>query len=166
MIPKELTGMLWFKSQPFTSIFGFKMSAHKTAIKRKKLSVPMRKLLADGRIIGRCLDYGCGHGYDADTLGMEAYDPHFCPIDLLGKEYDTITCNYVLNVLPDPYDRKMVLENIRGLLAENGKAYISVRNDLKNLKGYTKIGTWQGEVVLYLPVLYRNSGFVTYLLEK
>ena len=125
----------------------------------------MRRLLDDNRLIGRCLDYGCGHGFDCDHLEMVGYDPYYRPLIPNGY-FDTITCNYVLNVIESPQEREFVLGAIPLFLKENGKAYISVRNDLTNLNSYTKIGTWQGKIELDLPIVYKCNGFVTYLLEK
>jgi 2-polyprenyl-3-methyl-5-hydroxy-6-metoxy-1,4-benzoquinol methylase len=137
----------------------------KTAIKRRAVSAPMRKLINNDRMVGRCLDYGCGHGFDCDHLDIFGYDPYHRNVKPRGS-FDTITCTYVLNVIESPSERDMVLRTIRSLLSKNGKAYITVRNDLTNLNGYTKIETWQGKVKLNLPILYKNSGFITYVLEK
>ena len=60
-------------------------NSHKTAIKRNKLSAPMRYLSENNLLKGDLLDYGCGRGDDADLLSMDKYDP---PIVL---SYDTIT---------------------------------------------------------------------------
>lgn len=139
--------------------------SYKTAIKRKKLSAPMRKLLKDGWIVGRSLDYGCGRGDDSYFLSMFRYDPHYFPVKPTGQ-FDTITCNYVLNVIESPNERVEVLRIIKDLLTEKGNALITVRNDIDNLRGYTKIGTWQGKIELNLPVVYRNSNFITYLMRK
>lgn len=139
---------------------------HLTAIARKKPSVPMRQLDAKGLLTGRMLDYGCGKGMDAETYGMDKYDPHYSP-ELVYGPYDTITCNYVLNVIADAQERTLVLENIRDLLADGGRAYITVRDDKGALKGTTSRGTWQGKIDLDLPIVQRKAGqFVTYLLEK
>lgn len=139
--------------------------SYKTAIKRNKLSAPMKKLFKDGWIIGRTLDYGCGRGDDSYFLNMKRYDPHYFPVSPVGQ-FDTITCNYVLNVIESPRERGEVLRHINDLLAPNGCALITVRNDIDKLNGYTKIGTWQGKIELSLPVVYRNAKFVTYLMRK
>jgi hypothetical protein len=141
------------------------MNAHKTAIKRKKMSAPAYMLHKNDMIIGRTLDYGSGHGFDANALGIDQYDPHHSPKIPPGT-FNTIICTYVLNVIPDFRERMKVLSDIRYRLADGGKAYISVRNDLTNLNGWTKIGTWQGKIELDLPIVYKTAGFVTYLLEK
>jgi len=124
-------------------------SSGKTAITRKTLSLPMKwlekhNMLACNRP-NRRLDYGCGKGFDADTLGFQKYDLNHFPTLPQGK-FDVITCIYVLNVIPDVAERQAVCDNILDLLADCGTAYIAVRNDLDALKGTTSKGTWQGNV--------------------
>lgn len=139
--------------------------AHLTAIARKKASVPVRRLVADGRIVGRTLDYGCGRGKDAEFIGCEGYDPHYRPERPEGP-FMTVVCNYVLNVIEAESARVAVLRDVQDLLTEDGCAYITVRNDFDALNGYTSRGTWQGWIVLDLPVVYRCADFVTYKLDK
>ena len=134
---------------------------HLTAITRKSPSVPMRWLAAGSRIIGRALDYGSGRGYDAKHFGMESYDPHYSP-DMPSGLFDTITCNYVLNVIEEPVAREMVVKDIRTRLKPGGRGFITVRNDSKALNGRTSKGTWQGLVTLPLPIIRKCAGYVTY----
>ena len=141
------------------------MNAHKTAITRKKPSVPMRWLDQAGRLVGKMLDYGCGRGRDANTYGMAPYDPYYQPVMPDGK-FDTITCNYVLNVIESPAERAWVLLRVWAALADGGRAYITVRNDRKALNGCTKIGTWQGLIELDLPVVRRTSSYIIYELRQ
>lgn len=101
--------------------------SYKTAKSRQALSVPMRYLRLC--LNGRLLDYGCGKGSDADALGMEKYDPHWFPEEPKGK-FQTITCNYVLNVIESPEERRSVEDRIIQLLAPGGLAFISVRDDV------------------------------------
>jgi len=103
----------------------------RTAITRKAPSLPMRHLSGTGLLVGRTLDYGCGRGYDADHFKMAKFDPHFAPERPKGK-FDTIVCNYVLNVVSIPTERQ-ILDDIKSLLVEGGIAYVSVRRDLKKL---------------------------------
>ena len=140
-------------------------NAHKTAIARKAPSVPMRGLSANGRIVGRALDYGSGRGCDAQTFGLEQFDPHYSP-DMPDGQFDTIVCNYVLNVIESGAERMRVLRDIQARLADGGRAYITVRTDKKALNGTTRTGTWQGLVVLDLPIVQRGSGYITYALDK
>lgn len=137
------------------------MGAHKTAIRRKAMSAPAKLLQSKGLIKGRVLDYGCGHGYDATALGADGYDPFWKPTEPQGL-YDTILCTYVLNVIEDVEERRRVLDRIKNLLAPNGNAYVSVRNDTGELNGVTTLGSWQGLVTLDLPVVVKNPRFVTY----
>ena len=139
-------------------------NSYKTATLRIEPSRPIRRLASDGLIIGRTLDYGCGQGLDADYYGMESYDLHFAPIMPDGK-FDTITCTYVLNVIEDHEVRVRVLQNIQHRLTDTGIAYITVRDDKRALCGITRSGSWQGLIVLALPVRYKHAGYVTYELR-
>ena len=141
------------------------MAAYKTALNRALPSVPARRLAEDGFLAGRLLDYGSGRGQDARSYGMDQWDPHYHPRRPQGK-FDTVTCTYVLNVIEQPDERAHVLRDIRRLLKPGGKAYITVRNDRKALRGRTSRGTWQGLIRLDLPVLYRTGDYVTYKLEE
>jgi len=139
--------------------------SHRTAISRKTLSRPAAWLDRAGYLQGRVLDYGCGRGGDAKRLGCEGYDPHYAPGRPVGP-FDTIMCNYVLNVIEDDCERRAILTRVATLLGEKGCAYITVRNDKSALKGLTSTGTWQGLITLGLPVVHRRAGHVTYLLRK
>ena len=134
-----------------------------TAIRRVSPSAPARHLHGAGLLRGRLLDYGCGHGRDADSYGMDRYDPHWHPDRPRGR-YDTVTCTYVLNVL-DPGHIRYVLEDIQGLLAPWGTAYLAVRRDLG---GRTRRGrgTLQRNVVLPLPVVRETGGYCIYAMRR
>ena len=104
-----------------------------TAIKRTDLSVPTRYLLQHNLLKGKILDYGCGFGYDTDELknrgfDIQGYDYYYRP-DYPEDKFDTIICNYVLNVL-EPYAQAEVMMNVSNLLKPNGTAYYAVRRDL------------------------------------
>ena len=139
--------------------------AHLTAIARKAPSKPVQRLKATGAIVGKTLDYGCGRGVDADWLGCDGYDPHYRPERPVGT-FETIVCNYVLNVIVSESERLAVLRDIQALLDDDGFAYITVRNDRAALNGYTSKGTWQGLIVLDLPVRRKCADYVTYVLRK
>lgn len=127
---------------------------HKTAIKRKALSVPMRYLKEQELLKGRVLDYGCGRGDDADRLKIEKYDPYHHPEMPRGK-FNTITCNYVLNVISKE-DGDAVIEKIRNKLRKGGVAYISVRRDIKQDTCTQRV------VELDLPIVKSGNGFCMY----
>ena len=103
-----------------------------TAISRKTLSAPAKWLLEKWMLVGRCLDYGCGRGFDADTLNMDAYDPNWRPERPAGK-YDTIMCNYVLNVVTEEIQNE-IIEDVISLLDDYGIAFFTVRRDIKEDK--------------------------------
>lgn len=138
---------------------------HKTAMTRKSPSAPMKWLASNDMIVGRALDWGCGRGYDAETYNMESYDPHFQPIMPDGK-FKTITCGYVLNTIEFKETRLLVLRDMQSKLELGGKIYISVRNDKRALHGTTSKKTWQGLIVLKLPVVRKMSGYTMYLLTN
>jgi hypothetical protein len=89
----------------------------------------MRELASLGLLVGRCLDYGCGRGYDAKHYGMEMFDPYYASIMPAGQ-FDTITCNYVFNVIESNDEIMAVIETIKSKLTDNGIAYIAVRGDV------------------------------------
>jgi hypothetical protein len=136
---------------------------YKTAMNRKALSAPMVFLQEKEYLTGDCLDYGCGKGYDAKVLGIDSFDPFYKP-EKPGKLYNTITCNYVFNVLePEKVDETMIA--IQALLKDEGIAFISVRNDIKgeSQKGKDCI---QYNRELELPLVKKNGNFRMYLLTK
>jgi len=138
----------------------FDKESGRTAITRKKLSAPARYLESNALLEGRILDFGCGKGVDVGLLwnkwfDIHGYDPNHKPVEIKGK-FDTIMCNYVLNVLP-PKKVDEVLAKIKNLLAPGGVAYVAVRRDIKK-EGRTSKGTLQYNVKLNLPVLVDKKG--------
>jgi len=125
--------------------------------------LPATRLSAAGLLQGRCLDYGCGRGFDADYFGIEGYDPYYRKQYPEGK-FETILCIYVLNVLQDESERIGVLQSILSLLEPGGSAYITVRRDIKR-PGVTSRGTYQGLIELALPILHKTSSYITYILR-
>ena len=137
--------------------------SHKTARKRNSPSKPLSILNELNLLKGDMLDYGCGHGTDAGYFNMDKYDRYYFPTPPK-KQYDTITCLYVLNVL-HPNKEKEIIKNIKSLLKSSGFAYIAVRRDVKE-DGYTSIGTFQRNVLLPLPIIFENPWCCIYKLKK
>ena len=118
-------------------------------------------------IVGRTLDYGCGRCHELNNhfFQAEGYDPHYRP-ELPVGQYETILCNFVLNVLPTNLERGTVIHKILDLLTPTGTAYIAVRNDIKKLNGITKRGTWQGYVVSPGTLIHSCPSYRLYQLTK
>ncbi|MEX0719086.1 MAG: methyltransferase domain-containing protein [Balneolaceae bacterium] len=139
-------------------------NSHLTAKERDKVSYPTRRLYNMGVISGDVLDYGSGFGKDVEFLksrniSCSGYDPHYAP-DYPAKRFDTIICNYVLNVLL-PEEQAEVLMSVSELLKPEGKAYFSVRRDLKYY-GYRthrvhKLKTYQCNVKLPFKSILKNE---------
>jgi ATP adenylyltransferase len=139
-----------------------------TAIKRNKPSAPVKWLESKGYVDRHkhfTLDFGCGRGDDVKHLSAQGYDPYWAPdTDPLQHKYDVVLCTYVLNVLP-PRERKQVVEQIKSLLNDQGKAYVTVRRDLGGIIRGSSRGT-QYTVLLKEPVLKQNSQYCIYQLMK
>ena len=135
-----------------------------TAMRRVKPSTPARRLKESGLIRGRTLDYGCGRGFDAKWLRAKRYDPVHQP-DLPKGKFDTVLCTYVLNTITSYAERMEVLRLVRSLLRKDGRAFISVRRDVRGCRG-TSCG-WQGNVDVPGAIsLWRNSNYEVYVIGK
>jgi hypothetical protein len=134
----------------------------RTASARTKPSKPARHLKENGLLIGRLLDYGCGRGCDVATFHMVGYDPHWRPDSsvLVNGRYHTITCSYVLNVVHEDLQR-LIINDVVKLLAPGGKAYFTVRRDIKSRQMPTK-KTLQRPVYLDLPIVLEDSKLCMY----
>ena len=142
---------------------------HLTAIERTALSFPTRWLQQQQLLKGAILDFGCGHGYDTDELqklgyNIIGYDNYYRP-QYPETKFDTIVCNYVLNVL-EPNEQAEVLMAVSELLKPTGKAYFAVRRDLKN-EGFRthyvhKLPTYQSNVKLPYRSVFVNENCEIY----
>jgi ATP adenylyltransferase len=65
----------------------------------------------------------------AKSYNIEGYDPYYFQ-EYPNEKFDTIICFYVLNVLL-PKQQAEVLMQVSNLLKPSGKAYFSVRRDIK-----------------------------------
>jgi len=134
-----------------------------TARARNDVTWPTKMLVSLGLLTGKMIDYGCGKSIDADVLGMDKYDKYYHNVKI-SRKYDTIICNYVLNVLEED-EANQVINKIKNLLKKKGKAYLSVRRD--NFKeGITSKGTYQRKVYLDLPIIYEDKLCCIYELTK
>jgi SAM-dependent methyltransferase len=145
--------------------------SHKTAIRRRAISCPTKYLYNKGLLVGKILDYGCGRGDDIQRLNelhvkADKYDPYWFPFAINAYSYDVIICNYVLNVIPEEDERQAVIDTIKVLLKDGGVAYISIRNDVRELRGWTSKGTWQGLIDLDLPIFHKSSNYIMYCIKK
>lgn len=140
-----------------------------TAIKRTDLSVPTRYLLQHNLLKGRILDFGCGFGFDTDELKRQGlditgYDYYYRP-DFPEGKFDTIICQYVLNVL-EPYAQAEVMMNVTNLLSPKGTAFFAVRRDLTEegfrLHAIHKQYTYQCNVRLPFTSLVCNKTYELY----
>ncbi|QSS96116.1 HIT family protein [Psychroflexus sp. ALD_RP9] len=146
-----------------------KTNSHFTAKEREKISFPTRILLNENLIDGKTLDFGCGHGKDVEELKakgfeIEGYDPYYQP-DYPNQKFDTILCHYVLNVLQNQ-DQAKVLYEVSNLLKFGGKAYFSVRRDINNPGFRThfvhKVKTFQTNVILPFKTVFINENVEIY----
>jgi len=108
-------------------------NSHLTAKERKWPSYPTKQLLLRNLIEGRVLDFGCGTGIDVSFLkqkkfNVTGYDPYYAPT-YPTERFDTIICNYVLNVLL-PEEQAHVLMAVAELLKPTGRAFFTVRRDI------------------------------------
>ncbi len=146
-----------------------KNNPHLTAKERTLISFPTRWLKQNNLLKGEILDFGCGFGFDTDELQKEGfdivgYDNYYRP-EYPTKRFDTIICNYVLNVL-ETKEQAEVLMEVSELLKPTGTAYFTVRRDLKS-EGFRihyvhKQPTYQCNVVLPYKSLFLNENCEIY----
>ena len=146
-----------------------KNNPHLTAKERTTISFPTYWLKQNNFLKGEILDFGCGYGFDTDELQKEGfnivgYDNYYRP-EYPTKRFDTIICNYVLNVL-EPNDQINVLMSVSELLKPSGTAYFTVRRDVK-FEGFRthyvhKQPTYQCNVILPYKSLFLNENCEIY----
>ena len=142
---------------------------HLTAKERESISFPARHVLNKGLLQGEVLDFGCGFGKDVEVLkdkGIDiiGYDRHYFP-SYPQKKFDTIICFYVLNVLMQEEQTRVLME-ISQLLKPTGKAYFAVRRDV-TYEGFRthKIHqkpTYQCNVILPFVSIFKNESCEIY----
>lgn len=148
------------------------VNSHLTAKEREKPSFPTRFLLKNNFLKGAILDFGSGFGKDIEYLNQQGfnvtgYDPNYYP-KYPNTKFDTIICNYVLNVL-EPMEQSLVIMNISELLNKDGKAYFSVRRDIKyegfRMHKIHKKLTFQCNVTLPFKSIFINDSCEIYEYE-
>ncbi len=110
-------------------------NSHLTIKERRWPSYPTKQLYQRGLLTGTVLDFGCGLGTDVRFLQskrvkVKGYDPYYYQPEYPNETFDTILCNYVLNILL-PEEQAHVLMAVSELLKPDGKAYYTVRRDIK-----------------------------------
>ncbi len=144
-------------------------NSHLTVKVRTKMSLPTKVLIEQNKLHGKILDFGCGIGKDVDLLknrGLDitGYDPYYFK-DTPKDKYDTIICNYVLNILLQE-EQVSVLMLISELLKPEGRAYFAVRRDIKrNRFIYNprhKVTTYQCNVILPFKSIFKTDNCEIY----
>jgi diadenosine tetraphosphate (Ap4A) HIT family hydrolase len=144
-------------------------NSHLTVKERKVPSLPAKVLYERKLLIGDVLDFGCGLGKDIDFLTekkirITGFDPYYKK-DYPTKKFDTIMCNYVLNVLLQE-EQSSVLMAVSELLKPDGKAYFTVRRDIKR-NGFLfnpkrEARTYQCNVILPYKSIFRTENCEIY----
>ena len=107
-----------------------------TALKRKDISVPYRKLIAKGIIKEgvKILDYGCGQ-FDIkeqcpslNVTGFDKFNEVYADKQVLNADYDVAVCFYVFNVIPTKEEHEATLAELRGQAKD---VFVAVRADAK-----------------------------------
>lgn len=135
-------------------------NSHKTAISRKKASVPARLLMEklfdsyDNRPFKTLLDWGCGRGKDVEYfqshgLNAKGYDPYW-ECDSPSEDTDMVTCSYVLNVIESEAQRVQCVKAATHWLKDNGFVMLTARSK-KEVDRHAKKGGWN----------HYNDGFLT-----
>lgn len=111
---------------------------HKTAMSRVRPSPFARtvvKVLVPHLGITSVLDHGCGRGsdvthYRAAGLDADGWDPHpdFGWNATHNREYDLVANIFVLNVLPDPWQRIQTLQHAAQFLRPGGSLFVVTRS--------------------------------------
>jgi Methyltransferase domain len=118
--------------------------AHKTAMTRRNPSPFARNVLevvAPKLSVVSILDYGCGRGLDVahyrkGGLHADGHDP-YPPFGWAQKPtatagYDLVTLVFVLNVLPDPWERVQVLKQAANYLRPGGHMLVVTRSHARS----------------------------------
>ena len=100
-------------------ISGYGVAVNTAALRARtgEISEPMQWFEKNGLLVGDVIDYGAGN----DPHEYAHFDPVLHPTyDLLNRQWDVITCNYVLHIIPFEHNRIELLLCLRGLLRPGG----------------------------------------------
>ncbi|MGH2770688.1 MAG: methyltransferase domain-containing protein [Actinomycetota bacterium] len=127
-------------------------SSHKTAMARTRESAVARlvvKHLVPRLRPERILDHGCGRGADVEyyaRMGLQAtgYDPHptFGYDQRPHHQFDLVVSAFVLNVLPNPWERLKALRDAERFLTSNGRLLVVTRSSAEIRRAAAQAG-WQ-----------------------
>jgi DNA phosphorothioation-associated putative methyltransferase len=109
-------------SQTESTVYGIEetteIARHRTAIRRRELSRPVRTAIEDQLITNSTtvLDYGCGQGDDIRNLanlGVRCigWDPQYHPEAAMCPS-DVVNLGYVVNEIEDAEERATVLKSV------------------------------------------------------
>ena len=140
-----------------------------TAMVRKAPSAPMRYWADQDLLQGSVLDFGSGN----DDNGFTRYDiaTHPDPAVLLVK-YDTVICNYVLNVQPSDHLVTQLLVLMHHLIKPRGRVLVSVLTDGK--AGAFSVGgtiprtqkQWAAHISTIFKFKQVNNGFTGFICRR
>jgi hypothetical protein len=118
----------------------YEFKPEKTAIHRRGPSSPAKILEKFIREVGckSILDYGCGYGEDVKfyrSIGLmaEGYDP-YAPFGWNKKPlgtFDLVTVTFVLNVLPNSWERLQVVQKAAKHVSDNGFLVVTSRSPME-----------------------------------
>jgi|TARA_Y100000310_G_C20704273_1_gene833450 hypothetical protein len=88
-------------------------------------SAPLKVWRAKKLLKGKVLDFGCGQ----DVHEFTRYDAFTCPdVSVLRKSYDTVMCNYVVNVQPSDHLITEIVCLLSKLIKPGGTVLIAAVN--------------------------------------
>ena len=137
------------------------VAGYQTSMARTDISGPVRLYDKLRLLNGEVLDYGCGR----DPHKYNRFDPYYyANYTLLLRQWNTVMCNFVLNILPLEHNRFELLRTLFTLIKPGGTILIAVRDDVpqeqETVKGYQCAWDreqWEAWLVSYLIEFERLS---------
>lgn len=124
----------------------------------------------------KLLDYGCGDGSDAYWFNQRSdvfafsYDPISKPHDYSDREFDVVTCSYVLNVIEDLTERADVVRKC--LNHATTAAIFTVRTDVQTIRSrkagapYQEAWTWEQWWAFLINIMFAGYSFCKVTIKK